>query len=64
MSISDDKLIEPPTTFKQLGEIAGPLLDGLKEQEATRLEREAEALEFEAEWKRGLAGMIRERAKA
>ena len=63
MSISDDKLIEPDT-FKQIGEAAGPLLDGLKVQEAARLEREAEALEFEAEWKRGLAGMIRERAKA
>jgi hypothetical protein len=60
MSLSDDKFIAPPDTFRQIGDICKPLLEGLKEQQAERLEREADALEIEAEWRRNFARIIRE----
>ena len=59
MSLSDDKHIEAPLTFKQLGEIVTPICRGLSETTARRLEEEADKLETEAELKRYCARLIR-----
>lgn len=59
MSLSDDKVIPMPDTFKQIGDICAPQLKGLSARTADRLELEAEALETEAETKRYLARLIR-----
>jgi len=60
MSISDDKVIPMPDTFQSLDEIVRPIIGGLRENTARRLEQEADSLETYAELKRYCARLIRD----